>query len=226
MSRIAVFFLVVITLGLSLLLAWLGLLTLATNSLGWFLLISGLTYFFGGIVVYWLRGIQFWSARAKGQILKEEQEDRSFWGIVAGVSAAFFLPPVEYLYFKAARPQDSLLQIAGWFLILFGGGLFIWARRTLGDFYSGHVSVVEGQPLIQSGPYRLIRHPAYAGYILLALGLTVGYSSLVGVLIIPMLLLPSVIYRLTVEDKLLAEHFGNQFKEYADKTVRLIPGVW
>lgn len=226
MGRIAIFFLVVITLGLALLLSFLGFVTIKSNLLGWFLLITGLIYFFGVIVVYWIRRIRFWRPQAKGEIVKEERDDWSFWIIVAGMIAAFYLPPIEYLYLKGILPQNVWMQIAGWILILLGSVLFVWARRSLGKYYSGHVSVVDGQSLVKSGPYRFIRHPAYAGYVLLALGITVGYSSLAGLVLIPVLLLPSVIYRLSVEDKLLAEHFGDQFKEYTNKTARLIPGVW
>jgi protein-S-isoprenylcysteine O-methyltransferase Ste14 len=140
--------------------------------------------------------------------------------------AAFYLPPIESLFFKAVLPRGLWMQITGLLLVFFGAVLFVWARRTLGEFYSGHVSVVEGQPLVQSGPYRFIRHPAYAGYLLIASGLAFGYSSLAGFIITPTLLLPSIIYRLSIEDRLLAEHFGESFKAYADKTARLIPGVW
>lgn len=226
MNRVAIFFLVVITLGLSLFLSLLGFATLKSNLLGWFLLITGLTYFFGIVIVYWIRRVQFWRPQAKGKVVKEEQNDWSFWGIVAGLMTAFYLPPIEYLYFKPSYSQNIWLQITGWVFILIGAALFIWARRALGNFYSGHVSVMDCQPLVQSGPYRFIRHPAYAGYLLLALGITVGYSSRAGLIVIPVLLLPSVLYRLTVEDELLAEHFGDQFREYANKTARLIPGVW
>lgn len=226
MNRLAIFFLVMITLGLALFLALLGFATLKSNLLGWFLLITGLTYFFGVIIVHWIRRVQFWRPQVKGKVVKEEPNNLSFWGIVAGVMMAFYLPPIEYLYFKTANPQNIWLQIAGWAFILIGAALFIWARRTLGKFYSGHVSVVDSQPLVQSGPYHFIRHPAYAGYLLLALGITVGYASLGGLIVIPILLLPSVFYRLTVEDKLLAEHFGDQFREYTNKTARLIPGIW
>jgi len=111
-------------------------------------------------------------------------------------------------------------------LLSLGSVLFIWARRTLGKYYSGHVSVLESQPLVQSGPYRFIRHPAYAGYLLIAMGIALGYSSLVGVIMIPVLLIPSVIYRLFVEDKMLAERFGEKFKAYALRTARLVPRIW
>ena len=226
MSRLAIFFLAVFTLGLALLLALLGLLTFQANLLGYFLLISGLIYFFGVMVVYWIRGIKFWRPRAKGEVLKEEKDDWSFWLIVVGMIASFYLPALEYLFFTATLPRTVSLQAAGLLFILSGSMLFMWARRALGRFYSGHLSVLEGQPLVQSGPYRFIRHPAYAGYLLIVLGLAVGYSSLAGFAAILFVLLPSVIYRIHVEDNLLSEHFGATFIEYANRVARLIPGIW
>ena len=226
MSGMAIFFLVVITLGLSLLLSFLGWMTIRTNLVGWFLFITGWIYFFGVVIVYWIRKIPFWRSQEKGKTINEEQDDWSFWLIVVSMIAVFYLPPIEYLYFRTVSVSTPAMQIIGLILVFFGSGLFIWARRVLGKYYSGHVSVLEGQPLVQSGPYRFIRHPAYAGYLLIASGITCGYSSLTGLLLIPLLLLPSVIYRLSVEDKLLAEHFGDHFGEYARKTARLIPGVW
>jgi len=86
--------------------------------------------------------------------------------------------------------------------------------------------VIEGQLLVQSGPYRFIRHPAYAGYLLMSLGLALGYSSLAGLAAMLFLLLPSIVYRIHVEDKMLAEHFGDEFKTYAARAARLIPGLW
>jgi len=226
MSRAAIFFLVVMTWGLAILLALSGWATIQSNLLGWFLLITGSIYFFGVIVVYWIRGIRFWRPRAKGEMIEEERDDWSFWFIAIGMIAAFYLPPIEYLCFTVVLPRGVWMQIAGLLLIFFGSVLFIWARRALGKFYSGHISVLEGQQLVQNGPYRFIRHPAYAGYLLITLGLALGYSSLTGFAAILFVLLPSVIYRIRVEDKLLAEHFGAPFKDYARTTNRLIPGVW
>lgn len=226
LSRAAVFFLVTITVGLAALLAWLGLLTLSSNLLGWFLLITGLIYFLGIIIVYWIRGIRFWRPRAEGGMLKEEHGDWSFWLITIGMITAFYLPPLEYLFVRAVIPRTVWVQIAGLLVIFIGAFLFIWARRVLGHFYSGHVSVIEGQPLVQHGPYHIIRHPAYVGYLLISLGISLGFSSLGGFAAVIFILLPSTMYRLRVEDRLLAEHFGEAFKIYAKKTKRLIPGIW
>lgn len=226
MSRAAIFFLAVVTLGLAVLLAFLGWATIQSNLLGWFLLLTGLIYFFGVVIVYWIRGIRFWRPQSDGEMMKEERDDRSFWLIVIGMVAAFYLPSIEYLFFTAILPRGLRIQIVSLLLILFGSVLFIWARRTLGKFYSGHVSLIEGQQLVQKGPYHFIRHPAYAGYLLITLGLALGYSSLAGFASILFLLMPAVIYRIRVEEKLLAEHFGLKFYEYAAQVARLIPGVW
>ena len=226
MSRTAIFFLVVMTLGLAIVLAWLGWATLQTNLLGWFLVIVGLTYFIGVIIVYWIRRVRFWQPQAGGGTIKEETNDRSFWLIVTGMIAVFYLPALEYLLSTTILPRTNLMEGMGLLVIVFGSILFIWARRTLGEFYSGHVSVVEGQHLVQHGPYRFVRHPAYAGYVLIALGLALGYSSLAGFAAILFVLLPAMVFRLGVEDELLAGQFGAQFEDYAAKVARLIPGIW
>src|SRR3990172_3889337 len=226
MNRAAIFFLVVFALGLAFIIGWLGWATAQTNLLGWFLLLVGAAYLVGVVIVYWFRKERFWGPRAGGAMMKEENTDRSFWLIVIGMIAVFFMPPIEYLFLPAVLPRVEWVQVTGLTLIVFGSALFIWARRALGKFYSGHVSVGEGQPLVQNGPYRFILYPAYAGFMLIALGISLGYSSLAGLAAILFLLLPSVIYRLRVEDKLLAEYFGAQFDEYAVKVARLVPGVW
>lgn len=226
MSPLAIFFLVFCALGLAFVIGWLGWATVQTNLMGWFLLLVGGAYLVGVVVVYWFRRERFWGPRAGGAMLKEENKDSSFWWIVVGMIAAFFLPPIEYLFLPAILPRVLWMEIAGLTLVLFGSLLFIWARRTLGNYYSGHVSVVDGQPLVQDGPYRYIRHPAYAGYLWITFGIALGFSSLTGFIVVPLVLLPSVIYRLSVEDRLLAEHFGGQFKEYADRVSRLLPGLW
>jgi protein-S-isoprenylcysteine O-methyltransferase Ste14 len=87
-----------------------------------------------------------------GELLKQEPSDNSFWAIVFGIIPAFYVPPVEYLYLAAILPRTRSMQILGLLILLIGSVLFVWARRVLGKFYSGHLSVVEGQPLIQHGP--------------------------------------------------------------------------
>ncbi len=226
MNKNAVCFLLLIAPILAIVLAFLGLRTLSTNLLGWFLFLTGVVYTTGTVIVTYIRGKTFWEAQISGNTSQSKRSDRSFWMITVSMMLVFYLSPLEYIYFASPLSRTIWMEYGGVGLFVFGIGMFVWARRTLGVNYSGHLSVKEGQKLIQSGPYRMIRHPAYAGYFLMALGLALGYSSLVGIASTLFALLPCMIYRIHIEDQLLAEHFGEQFDQYCRKVKRLIPGVW
>jgi len=226
MSRLATIFLLIVAPGLAFLLAFLGLESLQSNFLGWFLLLTGIAYAVGIMIDACVCKDEFWGSKPSAGYFREEHGDRSFWLIALGIMAAFFLSPAEYLYFAIYKPRTAWMEPIGVGLVFLGIILFVWARRTLGALYSGHVSVKKEHELVQSGPYRFIRHPAYAGYLLMALGLALGYSSLLGFVSILFCLLPAMIYRIRVEDRMLADHFGTQFEKYARKKKRLFPGIW
>jgi protein-S-isoprenylcysteine O-methyltransferase Ste14 len=226
MSRPATIFLLIVAPGLAILLALLGLETLHSNLLGWFLLLTGIVYAAGIAIDAYVRKEEFWVSKQSGDNLQEERGDRSFWPIALGIMVVFFISPVEYLYFAAFQLHTLWAEAISVGLVILGSILFVWARRTLGIHYSGHVSVKKEQELVQSGLYHIIRHPAYAGYLLMALGLALGYSSLLGFVSTLLILLPATVYRIHVEDKMLAEHFGTQFDQYAQRTKRLLPCIW
>jgi len=226
MSRPATIFLLIVAPGLAILLALLGFETSRSNILGWFLLLTGIVYTVGIAMDAYTRKEEFWASKPRGDNVQEERGDRSFWPIALGLMTVFFLSPFEFLYFATFLPRTDWMEVIGVGLVLLGSTLFVWARRTLGTHYSGHISVKKEQELVHSGPYQIIRHPAYAGYLWMALGLALGYSSFLGFISIFFILMPAVIYRIRVEDGLLAENFGTQFEKYAQKTKRLIPGIW
>jgi hypothetical protein len=99
MSRTAIFFLLVVAPLLAMLLALLGVETIPTNPLGWFLFLVGVMYSAGVIIVYFVRKERFWEPDVERITKREERSDRSFWFIALGMSAAFYLSPVEYLIF-------------------------------------------------------------------------------------------------------------------------------
>jgi protein-S-isoprenylcysteine O-methyltransferase Ste14 len=226
MSRLAVLFLMIAAPALSLCLALLGLETLASNSLGWFLLVLGVAYPAGAVIYSFIRREPFWRSAGGRPAVAEEKGDRSFWLILPGFLAAFFTPPLEWFCLPERLPRGPGMQIAGWILIAAALLLRVWARVHIRGLYSGHVEVQEQHQLVRSGPYRFIRHPGYAGLLLLALGVAVGYASWIGLAAIPLLLLPGLTYRIRVEERLLIEQFGEAYREYARKTRALIPGIW
>jgi protein-S-isoprenylcysteine O-methyltransferase Ste14 len=226
MNKNVVYFFIIIVPALAIVLALLGAETLSTNLLGCFLLLTGIVYAAGVIIVAYIRRERFWETQVQGNTVQVEQGDRSFWMITLAMMAVFYLSPLEYIYLPPRLPRHEWMEVVGVTLFILGGALFVWARRTLGKSDSGHLSVKAGQQLVQSGPYRAVRHPAYAGYLWMASGIAAGYSSLAGIASTIFVLLPCMIYRIHVEDALLAEHFGDQFDRYRCQVKRLVPGVW
>jgi protein-S-isoprenylcysteine O-methyltransferase Ste14 len=225
-SRIAILFLMILAPALAICLALLGLETLRGNILGWFLMVLGIAYPAGGVIYYFIRREPFWNSASGGKAVGEETSDRSFWLILPGFLVVFFASPFEWMYLPVFLPRAPGMQITGLGLILAAGAMHVWARMHLRGQYSGHVEVLAGHRLVQSGPYRFVRHPGYAGFLLMTLGVAIGYSSLIGLVAVPVLLLPGLAYRMKVEERLLNQQFGEQYRVYASRSKKLIPGVW
>ncbi len=202
-------------------LGYLGFATYHSNLIGWFLILTSIAYGLG--VPYLL-----WTNLKSGPVVLQEYQNRSFWAVIPGFLLVFYASPIEYRYMSELLPgfRPASLQIIGISLIIAGIFLFSWARNSLKGFYSGRVQVQVGHVLIQSGPYHIIRHPAYASYLLMSLGILIGYSSLIGFLGLLLLLLPALIYRIVVEEQLLAIEFGDFYLTYTRKTRRLVPLLW
>jgi protein-S-isoprenylcysteine O-methyltransferase Ste14 len=217
--RVIRIFLLVIGNMLAIVLGCLSLLTTQTNFIGWVLLFFSIGYGAGG-------AFYIWRSRDMSGIAISEVGNYSFWWILPGFITIFFAPPLEYLYMKQILPRGIGMELTGLVLIVAGLSIRIWSRLGLGKSYSGYLRVKNEQALVKIGPYRYVRHPGYTGFLLMGLGLSVGYSSLVGLLAIPCLLLPGLAYRLRVEEKLLMDSFGDDYKGYISQTRRLIPGIW
>ncbi len=204
---------------LAIFLACLGVESQRQNLLGWFLVLIGLGYLTGGMIYAW---------RMRGNLppIREESGDRSFWLILPGFILVFFGSPIEFLYVPETLPRALGMQIAGLGLILVAVILRIWTRLAIREMYAGHVQIQPGHRLVQQGPYGYVRHPGYTGYLLMTLGVAIGYASLIGLGSIFLALLPGLDYRMKVEEKLLEEHFGEGYRQYAGKTGRLLPKLW
>jgi len=219
MGKGMLIFLIVVAPTLALVLSCLGLETSKTNLMGWVLLVIGVGYIAGGIIYYWVK---------KGQVVvvRKETGDRSFWLILPGFLMVFFGSPLEYLYILEVLPRSTWMQWLGIVLIAAGVALRILTRWAIKGLYSGVVQVRQDHRLVQEGPYRFIRHPGYAGFFLMALGISVAYSSLIGLLAILILFLPGLAYRMKVEEILLIGHFGGEYLNYRGKTKKVIPWIW
>jgi protein-S-isoprenylcysteine O-methyltransferase Ste14 len=135
--------------------------------------------------------------------------------------AAVFL---SALWFTSAWHSPNLFHLLGFFLFLVGIACRLWAIKTLGKYYSHIVREITGHQIIASGPYRHIRHPAYAGMILANLGIVIFFLNSITLIFFTFILIPAIILRIIIEEKTLFKI--NQYAEYAKNRPRLIPGIW
>src|ERR1700679_99920 len=92
-------------------------------------------------------------------------------------------------------------------------------------FASATIEIAEGQKVISTGPYGLVRHPMYSGALVLLLGIPLALGSLWAVLV-SISLLPLLIWRIVDEEKLLHKELDG-YTEYCAKVKhRLIPGIY
>jgi protein-S-isoprenylcysteine O-methyltransferase Ste14 len=111
-------------------------------------------------------------------------------------------------------------------LLVYAGIAFrLYAINVLGASFTSTVAITPDQPLIEAGPYRLIRHPAYTGVLITVLGFGLCYTNWLGLLVIVGCALIGFSYRIRVEEHVLQEHLGQRYQEYMRRTKRLIPFV-
>ncbi len=119
--------------------------------------------------------------------------------------------------------------LADWIgLALFWGGisLRLWSFRTLGRYFTFTVQTSSDQPVITDGPYRVIRHPSYAGLLLIfmAVGLFIGnWWSLVSLTVA---IAGGLVFRIRVEERALMQNLGDGYRDYAATHKRLVPLIW
>ena len=93
-------------------------------------------------------------------------------------------------------------------------------------FFTTTVAVAAEQTVIEAGPYRLVRHPSYTGFLITLLGFGLSLTNnWLSVLVIMGGALLGFSYRIYVEERVLQEHLGQRYQEYMRRTKRLIPFV-
>src|SRR3954471_10449768 len=154
--------------------------------------------------------------------------DRSFVPLTLSVVGGMALGQLA-----ARRAEGMALPGPGWWpvalgIVVFAAGLALraWAVHELGRFFKFTVVVQPGHRVVDTGPYRLIRHPSYTGLLMIELGLGIALGTWLS---IPACLLPPLsafVIRLLSEERVLARELGEPYREYMVRTHRLVPGVW
>ncbi len=169
----------------------------------------------------WRDRVRTWSDSAGG-ILSEWTFFLIVLAIAAAVIGALSLMRLSQFTIGGGR----LTLVIGEAVAVAGIALRVWAILTLDRFFTFVVGISADHRVVQRGPYRLLRHPGYAGALLTLLGIGVAVRNWLSLLLIVAVPALALAIRITVEEAALAGALGAEYRAYADRTARLIPGIW
>lgn len=135
------------------------------------------------------------------------------------------------IYVGETRPH-TLFGGAHWVrylsLVLLVAGLALrWAAIvTLGKAFSANVAISATQTLNRSGIFRVVRHPSYAGMMVIFVAVGMHSRNWLGLAITVMPPTLALLYRIHVEEIALSNAFGDDYADYSKSTKRLIPGIY
>jgi protein-S-isoprenylcysteine O-methyltransferase Ste14 len=167
----------------------------------------------GGIIPY---------LRRQGS--KIERRDRGSRLLIVG---CIFLSIAIAFTFAASGIAllPGFLSYAGTTLMLAGIVLRQWSMAVLGRFFTLAIGIQKGQKVVNSGPYRLVRHPSYTGALLIMTGIGLALRSWGAVLVILFIAGVAYNYRIQMEEKVLISELGDEYVQYMKRTKKLMPYI-
>jgi protein-S-isoprenylcysteine O-methyltransferase Ste14 len=162
--------------------------------------------------------------RVKGGPTQETEPTQRLIMVFASVGfvALIFVPGLDHRFGWSQAPLlitllGDLLVAAGFFAI------FLVFKEN--SFASSTIAVAEGQTVVSTGPYAIVRHPMYAGAFVYLIGIPLALGSYWGLLALAPLA-PFLIWRLVDEERVLEQHLPG-YSDYKRKVrYRLAPGVY
>ena len=147
------------------------------------------------------------------------------------IQLAFLIPGCLLLFTPRYRagplhlallPRSATVAFVGVAITFAGVAFAIWARYILGSNWSSQVAIRENHELIQTGPYRWIRHPIYTGII----GGVCGSATVVGELgafLGVALITVGLAYKGKQEELNLRATFGDSWIAHQQRTGMFLP---
>ena len=146
--------------------------------------------------------------------------------IMLGASLGFIsllvLPALDFRFHWSVVPLAGV--VLGDVLFVLGFG-FIGRVYRENTFTSATIEVTEGQRVVTTGPYAVVRHPMYASALLYLLGTPLALGSYWGLLGLAFMM-PFLLWRLLDEERLLARELPGYTDYQARVRYRLVPFVW
>jgi protein-S-isoprenylcysteine O-methyltransferase len=148
---------------------------------------------------------------------------RTLWitivlAMTAGIVASLRVP--------AAAIGGSVLVWTGCAVFVLGLVLRWYSIIYLGRFFTVNVAIHSGHEIIDTGPYKRVRHPSYAGALLAFLGLALCMANWLSMLVVLLPIFWAFNRRMSTEESALSDALGTPYTNYMRRTKRLAPFIY
>jgi protein-S-isoprenylcysteine O-methyltransferase Ste14 len=184
-----------------------------------------------GIDVAWWVLLLWWLVSARGNKQAARGEPwltRVLFYWLPLVVAFALLGPGEWFSGSWLRegmvPHTTPVFTLAFVLVVAGVALACWSRYVLGRNWSSVVQIKRGHDLIETGPYRHVRHPIYTGILVAFIGTALKEGD-VRCIFAFAILFASFWRKLRMEERMLGDAFGPAYAAYRARTKALVPGI-
>jgi protein-S-isoprenylcysteine O-methyltransferase Ste14 len=122
-------------------------------------------------------------------------------------------------------PMTDAIAYTGFAITVAGLAFAVWARFYIGRNWDGLVALKEDHQLVRGGPYGIVRHPIYSGFMLATLGTAIVEGEVAGLVSTAMIVVAWG-YKARVEEAFMIEQFGAEYEQYRRDVKGLVPLVW
>ena len=189
----------------------------------WLVVAAAVAVVVGEIVATYLGHAR--DAEGRGAAMRQDRGTRLVIGLAAYLSIAAALAIARQPRLRDYANNWWTLGL-GLAIVLAGAGLRDWAIVSLGRYFRRVVTIEPGQRIVRRGPYRVLRHPSYAGLLLIFAGFGLTFGSWLSAAVALLIVFAGMLPRIRVEEAALARAFGPEYVDYTKSTARVLPHVW
>jgi protein-S-isoprenylcysteine O-methyltransferase Ste14 len=175
------------------------------------------------VAIYWAVGV----VRAKPTVRRESTLSSALHVVMGCAAVALVWDPATGIGFLGNRLTSAAARVQwlGLAVTICGCAFAIWARAYLGSNWSAMVTVKQNHELILRGPYGVVRHPMYSGFLLALAGTAIAVGEIRAFSGLGLAFITFVI-KSAAEERFMREEFSNEYARYSQRVRRrLIPFI-
>jgi protein-S-isoprenylcysteine O-methyltransferase Ste14 len=133
--------------------------------------------------------------------------------------------PLRILSGPTVLPHSAATGRSALLLTIAGLAFALWSRFTIGRNWSAVVTIKQDHELIRRGPYAIVRHPIYCGFLLALIGTAIERGT-IGAFAGVAILATIFHVKSELEEKFMVEQFGDAYQKYRTEVKGMVPFIW